>query len=89
MYFCPEITLKNNGWMTDYIDITRSVRQRCSLSAFLFILITKILAIHIKKDSSIDEIPIHTLIPCPTNFQNELKIFQYADYIVVTLSDKK
>ena len=61
LYFCPKITIKNNGWMTDYIDITRSVRQGCSLSALLFILVIEVLAIHIKKDKSIVGIPIHTL----------------------------
>ena len=38
--------------MTDYIEITRSVRQGCSLSALLFILVMEDIAIHIKKDSS-------------------------------------
>ena len=50
--FCLKITKKNNGCMTDYIEITRSVRQGCSLSALLFILVIEDIAIHIKKDSS-------------------------------------
>ena len=88
LYFCPKITIKNNGWMTDYIDITRSVRQGCSLSALLFILVIEVLAIHIKKDKSIEGIPIHTLISYPTNFKKEIKILQYADDIVLTLSNE-
>ena len=88
LYFCPKITIKNNGWMTDYIDITRSVRQGCSLSALLFILVIDVLAMHIKKDKSIEGIPIHTLISCPTNFKKEIKISLYADDIVLTLSNE-
>ena len=47
MYCCLKITKKSNGWMTDYIEITRSVRKGCSLSALLFILVIEDIAIHI------------------------------------------
>ena len=44
--------------MTDYIELQRSVRQGCSMSALLFILVMEILAIKIKNDNSITGIRI-------------------------------
>ena len=49
-------------WLTDYIELQRSVRQGCSVSALLFILVMEILAIKIKKDNSITGIRIDRLI---------------------------
>ena len=68
--------------MTDYIKTTKSVRQGCSLSALLFILVIEVLAIHTKKDKSIEGITIHSLISCLTNFKKEITIFQYSDHII-------
>ena len=53
LYYKPKITIKNNGWLTDYIELQRSLRQGYSVSALLFILVMEILAIKIKNDNSI------------------------------------
>ena len=68
--------------MTEYIELQRSVRQGCSVSALLFIL-----AIKIKKDNSIIGIQIDRLIP--TSSENEIKILQYADDLILTLANEE
>ena len=87
LYYKPKITIKNNGWLTDYIELQRSVRQGCSVSALLFILVMEILAIKIKNDNSITGIQIDRLIP--TSLKNEIKILQYADDLILTLANEE
>ena len=87
LYYKPKITTKNNGLLTDYIELQRSVRQGCSVSALLFILVMEILAIKIKSDNSITGIRIDRLIP--TSSENEIKILQYADDLILTLANEE
>ena len=53
LYSDPKITVKNNGWLTEYINVSRSVKQGCPVSALLFILCIEMLSRKISLNDSI------------------------------------
>ena len=71
LYGNATMMIKNNGWLSSKINISRGVRQGCPVSALLFILITEILAIQIKSVDLIQGIKIDD--------ENYVKLCQYAD----------
>ena len=62
--------VKVNGCLTEEINITRGIRQGCSISALLYALIAEVLGAVIRKNEKIRGIKISN---------SELKIIQYAD----------
>ena len=70
--FCtgPESAVLNNGFSTNYFQLSRGVRQGCPLSPFLFILEAEILACKIRQDKEKQGIRI---------FNSEAKIGQFVD----------
>ena len=79
-FYC-DITscIMNNGYSRGYFEIERGVRQGDPLSAYLFILVTEVLAIHIRSNQNIKGISIG-------NVKTKLTIF--ADDLTVFLKDK-
>lgn len=69
-YTNPESAVLNNGFSTNYFQLSRGVRQGCPLSPYLFILGVEILACKIRQDKEIQGIKI---------FNSEVKISQFAD----------
>ena len=69
-YTGPESAVLNNGFSTNYFELSRGVRQGCPLSPYLFILGAEILACKIRQDKEIQGIRI---------FNSEAKISQFAD----------
>ena len=69
-YTGPESAVLNNGFSTNYFQLSRGVRQGCPLSPYLFILGAKILACKIRQNKEIQGIRI---------FNSEAKISQFAD----------
>ena len=61
----------NGGYLTNYFNVSRGVRQGCPLSPYLFILAVELLAIKIRQD------PNYRGILLPD--RQELKISQLAD----------
>ena len=63
---------QNNGWSSDFFNLSRGVRQGqgCSLSPYLFILCAEILGAAVRRDKLIGGIQIS---------DNECKMSQYAD----------
>ena len=45
LYADPKMLIKNNGWLTEHISVTRSVKQGCPVSALLFIVAIEMLSI--------------------------------------------
>ena len=70
LYTEPKFKIKNNGWISEDCFMNRGVRQGCSMSALLFILVVEILAQSIKQNEKIEGIIIGN---------TEHKICQYAD----------
>lgn len=49
----PKFRVKSNGFISKTCDMTRRIRQRCQISALLFILTLETLAIRIKSSEEI------------------------------------
>ena len=62
--------IQNNGWSSDFFQLSRGVRQGCPLSPYLFILCVEILANAVRNNDGIKGICIS---------ETECKISQYAD----------
>ena len=60
----------NNGFMTNFFQVSRGVRQGCPLSPYLFILCAEILAHKIRGEENIKGIEI---------LNEEIKLTQFAD----------
>ena len=79
LYNGGETAVMNAGYMTDYFQISRGVRQGCPLSPFLFILAVELLALKIRQAQDCKGIPL-------PNHQ-EVKISQFADHTTLIMSD--
>ena len=72
LYFDIKSTVLVNGYFTEKFHIERSVRQGCSLSPLLYVLVIECFACKVRSDSQIKGFKI-------PGFQDEYKISQYAD----------
>ena len=71
LFYCTiESCIVNNGWTSNFFNLSRGVRQGCPLSPYLFILSAEILAEAIRNKSQIRDIKIQ---------DTEFKLSQYAD----------
>ena len=64
----------NNGWKSDFFEISRGIRQGCPLSALLFIIVAEILANRIRTNEEVSGIQVQI-----DNETHKLKITQLAD----------
>ena len=48
----------NNGYYSDYFELSRGIRQGCPLSALLFILVVELMAIGIRNNDNIHGIAV-------------------------------
>lgn len=71
LYNSVQSSVVNGGFMTNYFEITRGVRQGCPLSPSLFILAVELLALKIRQNRNCEGIYL------PNN--QEVKISQFAD----------
>jgi len=69
-YTSPENAVLNNGFSTNYFQLSRGVMQGCPLSPHLFMLGAEILACKIRQNKEIQGIKV---------FNSEAKISQFAD----------
>ena len=82
LYQNPCTVIKNNGWLSDKVAISRGIRQGCPVSALLFIIIAEILALKLKQ-SQYEGISIKL-----KNKKKEMKLLQYADDTCLFLKDE-
>ena len=75
IYKDVQSAVMNGGYLTNYFNVSRGVRQGCPLSPYLFILAVELLAIKIRQDSNYRGI----LLPDG----QELEISQFADYTTI------
>ena len=85
LYKNPIFSLKNNGWISKKCKMQRGIRQQCSISAMVFLFVTKILAIEIRNNK-------HILrgfsITKGDEGANDIKIVQHADDCTLPLKDE-
>ena len=81
LYNNSKIMIKNNGWISSAIDISRGVRQGCPISALLFIIAVELLADKIRVNNKICGINLGNV--CNTAIATEVKLLQYADDMIV------
>ena len=74
--------VQNGGWLSDWFDIERGIKQGCCVSPLLFILVVEIMAIKIRSEQSISGIRISS----GKYNSNPIKILQYCDDTTLTLS---
>ena len=71
LYKGVQSSVLNGGFMTNYFEITRGVRQGCPLSPSLFILAVELLALKIRQNPNCEGIYLQN--------KQEVKISQFAD----------
>ena len=67
--------IKNGGWMSSFFDTQRGVRQGCSFSPLLFIVVVEFLSIRIREDNEV----LGIFANSPHFSDNKLKCLSYAD----------
>ena len=77
-YKNPVFRLKNNGWVSGSIKMTRGIRQGCPMSALLFVMAVEILATDIRNQNVINGIKFGGY---------DHKICQYADDATIFVKD--
>ena len=78
IYNNPECCVTNNGYHSEFFQLSRGVRQGCPISALLFLLVVEIMAINIRRNKKIPGITIE---------YTEVKISQLADDTSLFLKD--
>lgn len=78
LYTSPLCCVTNNGFNSEYFELSRGIRQGCPISALLFLLCAEVLACNIRSDREIEGITLR---------RRELRITQFADDTCLYLKD--
>ena len=79
LYNRPRVIIKNNGYLSRPVIMSRGIRQGCPISSMIFILATEVLALSIKQNVNIKGIQIGN---------KSHKLSQYADDTTLCPKDK-
>jgi len=80
LYTDPSLFIKNNGYLSRKVKMTRGIRQGCPVSGLLFIIAVEALAIKVRSSPYLNGINIG-------KFNKHIKISQYADDGILYLND--
>lgn len=80
LYTEPIFKVKNNGWISEEYNMGRGIRQGCSVSALIFLLVVEILSTMIRNNCNVKGIIIDN---------QEHKVIQYADDMTVCVRDQE
>ena len=83
--FSPNITVKKNGWLTGYIQVSRYVKQRCIRTNMYFLYRDAFRKIKI--DTNIKGIKLNSFLQ--TENIVEYRTIQYADDVVLIMKDEE
>lgn len=86
LYSDAKSCIKINGFLTDFMILSRSIRQGCPLSALLFTLVAEPLGLAIGADNTIKGIPVMDEHSSHSNSHS--KIYQYADDTTLVIRDE-
>ena len=78
LYNDARFKVKNNGWVSQSYVMSRGLRQGCSMSALIFILVVEVLALMIRQNNNIKGISIGG---------KQHKIMQYADDTTICVAN--
>ena len=70
LYTNPIFRIKNNGWISKTCKMNRGIRQRCPISAMLYLFVAEILALNIRENDNIPGIKF--------NGSTEIKTIQHG-----------
>ena len=82
LYTDVESQVLVNGFRTDSFPVTKGVRQGCSISPLLFVLVVEALAVSLRDNGKVSGIPI-------PGYKQMVKVSQYADDIIIFVSDMR
>ena len=85
LYTNPLCLVKNNGYFSNIINLSRGIRQGCAISAIIFILVVEVLSLNLKQNTDIKGIKI----PLNSNETYESLISQYADDLSLMLENEE
>ena len=80
LYCNPIFRVKNNEWLSKTCKMSRGIRQRCPISALLYIFVAEILALKINENAYIQGVVLESL-------HEEMKRVQNADDLTFLLKN--
>ena len=75
----------NNGYISPEFDVTRSCRQGCNLSPYLYLLCAETIAIEVRKNSNIQGIKIQDLENIISQFADDTQLFSENEQTIETI----
>ena len=79
-----ESCVQNGGWLSEWFNIEKGIKQGCSVSPLIFLLAVEILAMKIRKNKKIKGITLNNRLDKPL----DTKILQYADDTNLIISNE-
>ena len=75
LYNQPLCCTSNNGYSSQFFEISRGIRQGCPISALLFILVAEIMAINIRNVNNIKGLDINGCVITITQMADDTALF--------------
>ena len=79
IYNSPVACVANNGFFTEYFNVTRSVKQGGPNSAYYFLVIAEVLAIELRKDPDLQGIAINEIMRILGQYADDMDLYLLGD----------